>query len=160
SLMVMQLASRLRADHGRELPIELVFDNPTPRALAKAITAREFAAAHHQLVRLRASGSLRPLFCVPPPAGLAQVYYRMLDGLDVRIPVYGLQAAGVVDATPPPGSIADMARGYVDALRTVQPRGPYHLMGWSFGGVVAHDMTRLLEAEGDEVAVLFLIDSY
>ncbi|MCS3725198.1 non-ribosomal peptide synthetase [Bradyrhizobium betae] len=160
SLMVMQLASRLRADHGRELPIELVFDNPTPRALAKAITAREFAAAHHQLVRLRVSGSLRPLFCVPPAAGLAQVYYRMLDGLDVRIPVYGLQAAGVVDAAPPPGSIADMARGYVDALRTVQPRGPYHLMGWSFGGVVAHDMTRLLEAEGDEVAVLFLIDSY
>jgi amino acid adenylation domain-containing protein len=160
SLMVMQLASRLRADHGHELPIELVFDNPTPRALAKAITAREFAAAHHQLVRLRASGSLRPLFCVPPAAGLAQVYYRMLEDIDVRIPVYGLQAAGVVDAAPSPASIADMARGYVDALRTVQPRGPYHLMGWSFGGVVAHDMTRLLEAEGDEVALLFLIDSY
>ncbi|WP_431202600.1 amino acid adenylation domain-containing protein [Bradyrhizobium betae] len=160
SLMVMQLASRLRADHGHELPLELVFDNPTPRALARAITAGEFAVAHHQLVRLRASGSLRPLFCVPPAAGLAQVYYRMLEDIDVRIPVYGLQAAGVVDAAPSPASIADMARGYVAALRTVQPRGPYHLMGWSFGGVVAHDMTRLLEAEGDEVALLFLIDSY
>jgi thioesterase domain-containing protein/aryl carrier-like protein len=161
SLMVMQLASRLRADHGHDLPIELVFDNPTPRALAKAITAREFAAAAHRLlVRLRSSGSLRPLFCVPPAAGLPQVYYRMLEDIDVRIPVYGLQAAGVVDAAPLPASIADMAREYVDAIRAVQPRGPYHLMGWSFGGVVAHDMTRLLEAEGDEVALLFLVDSY
>lgn len=161
SLMVMRLASRLRTDYGHDLPIELVFDNPTPRALAKAITARGFtAAARRPLVPLRASGSLRPLFCVPPAAGLAQVYYRMLEEIDVRIPVYGLQAAGVVDAATAPGSIADMARGYVDALKTVQPRGPYHLMGWSFGGVVAHEMARLLEAEGDEVALLFLIDSY
>lgn len=161
SLMVMRLASRLRADHGHDLPLELVFGNPTPRSLARAIAARDYvAAAHRPLVRLRASGSLRPLFCVPPAAGLAQVYYRMLEGIDVRIPVYGLQSAGVVDAAPWPASITEMARSYVDALRGVQPRGPYQLMGWSFGGVVAHEMARLLEAGGDEVALLFLIDSY
>jgi enterobactin synthetase component F len=161
SLLVMRLASRLRSDDGYDVPIELVFTHPTPRALADAISARKRRPSEYRpIVHLRKSGSLQPLFCVHPAAGLARVYGRMVEGIDARIPVYGLQARGIDDEVLPHASIAEMVRAYVDAVRSVQPGGVYYLMGWSFGGVVAHAMAGLLEAEGEEVGRLFLIDTY
>jgi enterobactin synthetase component F len=161
SLLVMRLASRLRSDDGYDVPIELVFTHPTPRALADAISVRKrHPLEYRPIVHLRKSGSLQPLFCVHPAAGLARVYGRMVDRIDARIAIFGLQARGIDDEVPPHASIAEMARAYVDAVRSVQPGGPYYLMGWSFGGVVAHAMAGLLEAEGEEVGRLFLIDSY
>jgi enterobactin synthetase component F len=161
SLMVMRLVSRLRSDHGHHVPIELVFTHPTPRALAEAMMARGSAAsAYRPILCLRDRGTLPPLFCIHPAAGLARVYGRMLGSMDAQIPVYGLQARGIEDELPPHASVADMARTYVDAVRRVQPAGPYYLMGWSFGGVVAQAMAGRLEAEGEEVRRLFLLDSY
>jgi amino acid adenylation domain-containing protein len=162
SLMAMRLVSRLRTDHGREVPIELVFTTPTARALAAAISARgpNSPSTYDPVVPLRESGSLRPLFCVHPAAGLAHIYGRMADTVDARIPLYGLQARGIYDDAPPHDSILEMAGAYVAAVRSLQPRGPYCLAGWSFGGVVAHAMAGLLETEGETVDRLFLIDSY
>lgn len=161
SLLVMRLVSRLRSDDGYDVPIELVFTHPTPRALADAISVRTRRPSEYRpIVRLRKSGSLQPLFCVHPAAGLARVYGRMVDRIDARIPIYGLQARGIDDEVLPHASVVEMARAYVDAVRSMQPAGPYYLMGWSFGGVVAHAMARLLEAEGEEVGRLFLIDTY
>ena len=161
SLLMMRLVSRLRSDHGHDLPIELVFAHPTPRALAEAIATRDRRpSAYRPIVRLRDTGAAPPLFCVHPAAGLAQIYRRMAAGIDARIPLYGLQARGIDDEEAPHASIAEMAAAYVDAVRSVQPAGPYCLMGWSFGGVVAQAMAGLLEAEGEEIRRLFLIDTY
>jgi enterobactin synthetase component F len=161
SLLVMRLVSRLRSEHGHDLPLEFVFTHPTPRALAAAISARgQYPPPYYPLVRLRDSGPGLPLFCVHPAAGLARVYDRMVDSIDAHIPIYGLQARGIDDGAPLHASIPEMARAYVDAVRDLQDRGPYYLAGWSFGGVVAHEMAALLEARGEEVGRLFLIDSY
>ena len=161
SLLMMQLVSRLRREQGYAVPIDLVFTHPTPRALAEAISARaQSPSLYRPVLPLRESGSSPPLWCVHPAAGLAQAYRRLTDSIDPRIPIHGLQARGVEDDTPPHASIADMAEAYVEAVRELQPRGPYYLMGWSFGGVVAHAMAGLLEADGEEVARLFLIDTY
>lgn len=161
SLLVMRLVSRLRSEHGHGVPLELVFTHPTPRALAAAISARgQLALPYDPLVRLRDSGPGAPLFCVHPAAGLARVYDRMVDSIDTHIPIYGLQARGIDDGAPPHASIPEMAEAYVEAVRGLQHHGPYHLAGWSFGGVVAHEMAAQLEARGEEVGDLFLIDSY
>jgi pristinamycin I synthase-3/4 len=83
----------------------------------------------------------------------------MLPYLDRDQPVYALQARGLARPQAWPGSVAEMAADYVAQLRTVQPHGPYHLLGWSSGGAVAHAMAGRLRDQGEQVALLALLDS-
>jgi len=83
----------------------------------------------------------------------------LLPHLDAQTPVYGLQARGVEDASAHHASLEEMASCYVGAIREIQPRGPYRLLGWSFGGRVAQEMARQLEAQGDSVALLVAMDT-
>jgi thioesterase domain-containing protein len=74
-------------------------------------------------------------------------------------PFYGLQARGVDDNQVPHTRIEDMAAYYIDAIRSVQPDGPYLLGGWSMGGVVAYEVAQQLEAQGQRVSLLALMDA-
>nr|WP_275666366.1 alpha/beta fold hydrolase [Streptomyces cinnamoneus] len=89
-----------------------------------------------------------PLFCVHPAAGISWVYSGLLRHLDHDRPVYGLQARGLSDETAAPRSVEEMAEDYLTLVRSVQPHGPYSLLGWSFGGVVAHHLAVRLQEEG------------
>ena len=80
--------------------------------------------------------------------------------IDPERPIYGVQASGITEPAPLPASIEAMAHDYAAAIRKVQPTGPYYLLGWSFGGLVAHAMACRLQQEGAEVAVLALMDCY
>ncbi|WP_405186299.1 amino acid adenylation domain-containing protein [Streptomyces anulatus] len=111
------------------------------------------------LLPLREEGSRPPLFCVHPAAGIAWSYAGLTGPLGADQPLYGLQARGLDGARILPGSIAEMAADYVTQIRTVQPTGPYHLLGWSFGGVVAHEMAVQLQRMGEEVGILAVLDS-
>ena len=68
--------------------------------------------------------------------------------LEAQRPIYGLQAPGVAHDVPYAATIDEMAEDYVNAIRQIQPQGPYHLLGWSFGGVVAYAMACLSAADG------------
>ncbi|GAB3676899.1 hypothetical protein GCM10028832_45840 [Streptomyces sparsus] len=111
------------------------------------------------LLPLREEGSRPPLFCVHPAAGIAWSYAGLTGPLGTDQPLYGLQARGLDGARVLPGSIAEMAADYVTQIRTVQPTGPYHLLGWSFGGVVAHEMAVQLQRTGEKVGLLAVLDS-
>jgi len=74
-------------------------------------------------------------------------------------PCYGLQACGWDDDRRPRESIEEMAESYLAALQEVQPRGPYHLAGWSFGGLVVFEMAQRLRAAGEEVGLLAMLDA-
>ena len=75
-------------------------------------------------------------------------------------PFYGLRARGVDGVTPPHTKIEDMAAYYIKALRPVQPHGPYLLGGYCFGGVVAFEMARQLQAQGEPVALVGIFEGY
>jgi thioesterase domain-containing protein len=75
-------------------------------------------------------------------------------------PLYGLQALGLDGASQPSCSVRDMAAEYVKQIRAVQESGPYHLLGWSFGGIVAHEIAVQLQADGEQVAALIIMDGY
>lgn len=75
-------------------------------------------------------------------------------------PVYALQARGLDGTSEPAASLREMAADYVEQIRTVQQSGPYQLVGWSAGGVVAHEMAVQLQAAGEEVSALVILDSY
>ncbi|MFI0321799.1 amino acid adenylation domain-containing protein [Streptomyces rimosus] len=112
------------------------------------------------LLPLRSQGSRPPLFCVHPSLGLSWGYRGLLPHLPADQPVYGLQARGLAGPEPLPLTMEEMAADYVEQIRSVQPSGPYHLLGWSFGGTVAYAVATALEARGEHVALLALLDTY
>ncbi|RST15021.1 alpha/beta fold hydrolase [Streptomyces sp. WAC05374] len=112
------------------------------------------------LLPLRATGGEPPLFCVHAAAGLAWGYAGLTSPLGADRPVYGLQARGLDGTEALPASLREMAADYLDHVRSVQPEGPYHLLGWSFGGVVAHEMAVQLEERGEAVETLAILDAH
>ncbi|WP_370422390.1 amino acid adenylation domain-containing protein [Streptomyces sp. QH1-20] len=112
------------------------------------------------LLPLRETGTEPPLFCVHPAAGIAWSYAGLTGPLGTDHPVYGLQARGLDGEEVLPASIRDMAADYLDHIRTVQSTGPYHLLGWSFGGMVAQEMAVQLQRSGEKVALLAVLDAY
>jgi amino acid adenylation domain-containing protein len=114
---------------------------------------------HNPLVRLRAGGTEPPLFLIHPLGGSAFCYRELATRLDTDRPVYGLQALGLGAGEEPQDSIEEMASYYLEQVRRVAPEGPYHLGGWSLGGVIAFEMAQQLVRVGERVDLLALFDA-
>jgi len=158
SLLAMRLIARLRQVTGRALPLRLLFAHPTPEALAAQLAALD-AVRYSPLLPLRSTGSRPALFCVHPAGGLGTSYSHLAGSLGPQQPVWTLQARGIETNDEPHESIAAMADAYIAAIREIQAAGPYHLLGWSFGGNVAQEMAVQFEEQGDSIGLLALLDS-
>ncbi|EWM18744.1 alpha/beta fold hydrolase [Kutzneria sp. 744] len=110
------------------------------------------------LVAIRPNGTRPPLYCVPAVSGSPYAYNGLVRLLDPQQPVYGFEAPGCDNERTPMTSLPDLASVYIDALRANRD-GPYHLLGWSMGGVVALEMARRLVSEGAEVPLVVIVDS-
>lgn len=111
------------------------------------------------LVAIQPGGTKPPFFCVHPIGGNVLCYLDLARHLGKDQPFYGLQASGIDGEGEPKSRMEDMASYYIEAIREIQPQGPYLLGGWSFGGVVAFEMAQQLHSSGEQVALLALIDS-
>ncbi|MDH6709589.1 amino acid adenylation domain-containing protein [Kitasatospora sp. MAA19] len=111
------------------------------------------------LLALRSTGTGAPLFCVHAAAGIGWTYGALLGPLGDR-PLYALQSRGLDGRGPLPASVEEVAEDCLREIRAVQPEGPYHLLGWSFGGLVAYAVATRLQEQGAEVGLLALLDSY
>jgi thioesterase domain-containing protein/acyl carrier protein len=162
SLLAARLISRVRRELNADLSIRTLFTAPTPAALAQQLAGETPSGSSglEVLIPLRAGGTREPLFCVHPAAGLSWSYAGLLRYLAPDRPVYGLQSRGFTEPAATGLDIEDIVTNYLIQLRSVQPAGPYHLLGWSFGGNVAHAMAVRLRADGEEVALLAVLDAY
>ncbi|GAA1044576.1 amino acid adenylation domain-containing protein [Streptomyces murinus] len=165
SLLATRLISRIRAIWSTHTTISDLFRHPTPALLAEHIAAGAGGGRANPLeavLRIRGSAetSAPPLFCVHPISGISWGYAGLLRHIGEEHPVIGLQARHFTEPQRRPGSIAEMADDYLASIRAVQPHGPYHLIGWSFGGMVAHAVAARLERLGEEVRLLGLLDAY
>ncbi|MFJ3531638.1 amino acid adenylation domain-containing protein [Streptomyces sp. NPDC090132] len=160
SLLATRLTGRIRTALGVELSIRSLFEAPTVARLAERLLDGAQDSPLATLLPLRTTGSRPPLFCVHPAGGLAWSYAGLLPHLDPGQPVYGLQTPNLDGGEPFPESIEEMAAVYVRELRAVQPAGPYHLMGWSFGGNVVQEVAVQLQEAGEPVALLAILDAF
>lgn len=110
-------------------------------------------------ITLRAGTGVGPtLFLVHPSGGDVTCYADLAQRLDPRVTVVGLTDPGLAGSDAPT-ELPELARLYVDALRAVQPDGPYLLGGWSMGGTLGQEMACALHEQGRHVALLLMLDS-
>ncbi|WP_404370386.1 non-ribosomal peptide synthase/polyketide synthase [Corallococcus coralloides] len=159
SLLALKLIASIRVHTGHALPMAALFQHGTVEALARRLQ-EEAPPRPTNLVRLEAGAEgKRPLFLIHGGGGGVLGYAELVRQLGHDRPVYGVAASGLEGGALPPASIEALARDYLAQVRAVQPRGPYLLGGWSFGGLVALEMARQLQAVGEAVELLTLIDS-
>ncbi|GAA1595385.1 hypothetical protein GCM10009764_18040 [Nocardia ninae] len=163
SLLAAQAVGRLREATGATVSVQWFFTDATVAGLVARIdTAGESDAdaAMQVLLPIRIGGTAAPLFCLHPMYGLAWSYAGLTQFLPADQPIYGVQSPALAEDGDLPTSIAELAHRYVSEIRTVQPHGPYKLLGWSLGGVLAHAIATELQADGEQVALLAMMDSH
>jgi len=160
SLLAMRLVSKIHSACGVKISLRTIFEASTPAELARELDSLPTKRAYRPLLALNKSGNLPPLFCLPPAGGVSTVYKNLADALGAEHPVWGLQAKGVDDDEYMFDlTVSDAAKTYLSAIRDVQPHGPYFLLGMSLGGSFAQEIAVQLEALGEPVAAIFLMDS-
>ncbi|SOD82079.1 non-ribosomal peptide synthetase [Streptomyces sp. Ag109_G2-15] len=162
SLRLTRLVWQIHEKLGVDVPIRTVFQYPTVAELAAQLSADTqvgFEDPFAVLLPIRTEGDRPPLWWLHPGGGLSWPYLGFARHIDPSWPLYGIQARGFDGTTPPANSIEEMVDDYLAQVLEVQPSGPYHLLGWSFGGTLAHAMAAELQRRGHEVALLALLDA-
>ncbi|WP_262072257.1 thioesterase domain-containing protein, partial [Stenotrophomonas sp. Marseille-Q5258] len=157
SLLAVQLMSRVREAFGVSLPLSLVYRAPTIRGFASAM---QTPASSTMVVPLNRTQALPAVFAIHAAAGDIGRYRTLADALDGRLSVHAIQRPeNIGDAPVELIPIDVLAQKYVRQMRMIQPHGPYRLMGWSLGGLIAIEMIRELEKQGERASLLVTIDT-
>ncbi|MEU6716645.1 amino acid adenylation domain-containing protein [Nonomuraea sp. NPDC046802] len=159
SLLAMRLMASIENVLGVRASVAALFEAPTPAGLAVRLDRAAPELDLSPLLTLRAEGERTPLFCVHPGRGIGWSYTALLPHLDPGRPVHALQSPSLQGGWSLPGSMAELADDYLERLRAVQGRGPYLLLGHSFGGLLAYEMAVRLRAAGQEVGLVASLDA-
>ncbi|MGC0365272.1 amino acid adenylation domain-containing protein [Rhodococcus sp. 27YEA15] len=166
SLNAMEVISALSEALGVAVPIRVIFDSSVIKDLTDRIgvgvrsgfdSRAEDAIA--VMLPLRGTGSSTPIFCIHPMVGLAWPYTALLTEIDRSVPIYGVQTPVLTDPGFAPTDLGDYMDRYVDEILRVQNSGPYRLLGWSLGGVLAHGIATRLQERGYDIEALVILDS-
>ena len=158
SLLAGRLFLEIDARLHCTFPLATLFHAPTIEALAAVVRGEAAAVAWSPLVAIRPTGTKPPFFAVHGIGGNVLSYRALAKQLSEDQPFFGIQARGLDGKTAPHTRVEDMAVDYLREIRRVQPTGPYYIGGLSFGCSVALEMAQLLRSEGEEVALLALMD--
>jgi len=181
SLIAVRLFAKIKKAYQVDYPISVLFEAPTiercaamireaigpaaagaPGAAPAAAPARDSHRSRYtHLVAMHSGegGARRPFFLVAGMFGNVLNLRHLAHLIGADRPFYGLQARGLYGDHAPHETFEEMARDYLKELRTIQPRGPYLLGGFSGGGITAYEMAQQLLAEGEETVLLLMLDS-
>jgi thioesterase domain-containing protein/acyl carrier protein len=159
SLVAITLMERIQQKFGKNLPLATLFQGATIEHLASILRQQTDSPSWSTLVAIQPEGPKRPLFCVHAGATTVLAYIDLASYLGSEQPFYGLESLGLDEEQKPYARIEDMAAHYIAAIQSVQPQGPYRLAGWCFGGLVAFEMAQQLQARGEQVSFLGLLDA-
>ena len=159
SLAALRLIAQLESELQRPVPVAALFECQTLAGFCARLAESETAAGEGSIITTLREGTGTPLFCIHPVGGSAFVYAPLALALPGNDPVLGISADGLVNDAALPADLDAMAARYLAAMREVQPRGPYRLLGHSFGGLVAWRVATMIEDSGEAVAELILLDT-
>ncbi|MDZ8034723.1 amino acid adenylation domain-containing protein [Nostoc sp. DedSLP04] len=159
SLLAVRLMAHLNQEFGKNLSLATLFQNPTIEKLANILRLETEILSWSALVEIQKGNSKYPFFCLPGGGGNVLYLHNLARYLGENQTFYGLQAPGLNGESEPLICVEDMAAYYIQAIKTVQPEGPYFLGGHSFGGIVAYEMAQQLIKSGNEVALVAILDA-
>jgi len=159
SLSVIKTLSRMRKVMGADIPVSEFFFEPTIAQLAQRIDEHA-KFVHRCLVTLNHDGPAPSIFCVHAVDGAVMAYSHFAHIFNGKRRCYGLQSRGLLPNQSSQHTISEMAKTYLKEIKTVQPNGPYNLLGWSDGGIICIEMARQLEQRGERVGAIIFIDAF
>lgn len=157
SLSAVQVVLQIEEIFHCRLPVAILFQLPTIESLARYITQEGFVKPLPSLIPLQAAGSKPPLYIVHGWGGDVYFFHELAKLLPDQ-PVFGIQAAGLDGKTQRHIRIEDMATHYIAEIRAFQPTGPYNLVGYSLGSLVAFEVAQQLAEAGEHISFLGLLD--
>lgn len=160
SLLALRLFSEIERQFGRNLPLTSILKAPSIEKIAATIRQKASTANWKSLVPIQPKGSRPPFFCVHGAGGNVVFFRDLAKFLGDDQPFYGLQSASLDEKNPPYSSIEEMASRYLEEIRSVQAKGPYSLGGFCMGGMVAFEMARQLDRDGEKIGMVALIESH
>jgi amino acid adenylation domain-containing protein len=160
SLLAVRLLNQVEKHFHRKLSLAAFFQEPTIEGLAKLLSQTSYQISPVTLVPLQPKGDKSPFYCVHAIGGSVACYWQLSRCLKPERPFYGLQSPQLSDSELSFSSLEEMAQFYLAEIIARQPQGPYYLGGWSFGGLIAYEMARQLQARQQEVASLILLDTF
>src|SRR5690242_6769903 len=158
SFAAVRLMAQIQRSFGVELSLAALLGAPTVEKLAVLLQGSAQAETG-PLVSIQPAGTGKPFFFVHPVGGNVLCYVELAQRLGTERPFYGLQSRGLSGGQEPLRELSEMAASYLEAVRAVQPEGPYLLGGWSMGGVVALEMAHQLRQQGEQVERVVMLDS-
>ncbi|GCE45204.1 amino acid adenylation domain-containing protein [Thermosporothrix hazakensis] len=161
SLLVLDMLNRFQKAFGYRISPAVVVEAGTVERLAHYLRQkeREAKAEWSPLVKMQPNGRKTPFFCVHTGTGTVLSYIPLARHFDPDRPLYALQARGIDGEMEPLTRVEEMASYYIEAVRTVQPEGPYYIGGHSLGGIIALEMAQQLQKQGQKVAFLGIMDT-
>jgi thioesterase domain-containing protein/acyl carrier protein len=153
SISAMRLIAAVNTSLDAEVSVRAVFEAPTVRSLSQGLQSGTGSAEEVVPVQTLKEGTGIPLFCIHPTGGVSWPYQVLGNYLDC--PIIGIQQI-LQSEESEPRSIRDMAKNYADRIQRIYPDGPYNLLGWSYGGVIAHELAIELQQRGCNTSLILL----
>jgi len=162
SLLAVRLVSEIQKETGQRLPLVSFFQGANIEYLASVLRQDVKSLSWPTLVQIQPGGPNPPLFCVSMPNVNALGYRSLAQHLGTNQPIFGLQAQYPedVEGEHTRAAVSEIATEYLEALRAVQPTGPYQFIGLCRGAHIAYEMACRLEHEGHEIPFLGIIDTW
>lgn len=159
SLIAMRLFNEIEKALGKNILLSTLFKSQTIEELAAVFRAEESVKNWQSLVQMKTGNPTKaPLFCIHAIWGNTLFYRNFIQYLEADRPIYGLQSRGLDGKDSPCTSVPEMAAYYIQEIQSVQPQGPYLLLGFSLGGLIAFEIAQQLQFQGQDVKMLALID--
>ncbi|TXH70056.1 MAG: non-ribosomal peptide synthetase, partial [Lysobacteraceae bacterium] len=158
SLLAIKMIHAIKARLNVAVPLSVVFSTPTVLQLAALIGGKK--VTKDLVVPIGRESAGPTIFCIHPVGGQISFYYSLARHLTSNFSVKGIRAPESIDVPVQHSTLKSMAQIYGRAIREAQPIGPYKLLGWSTGGLMAAAVAEYLTEQGEEVDYLGLIDTY
>jgi acyl transferase domain-containing protein/thioesterase domain-containing protein len=159
SLTGVRLLAKVKKKYGIDLKLATLFSAPTIEKLCALVRKQTAPPSFHSLIEIQPNGARPPLFLIHEIEGSVLVFRDLVRHLDPDQPIWGVEYSAF-ESSSPFLSMEDLASHYLAEIRMLQPSGPYYLLGYSFGGLLAFEIAQQLHAAGERVELLGMLDTF